>query len=129
MSGETYNGWRNRDTWAIALWLNNDEGFYATVGRDCADIMADLFDEDEPSAFDADEAIYQLADRIEALIVDTIDMAESAMTTPGEYVTETTLSMVRDIGLQPIDVDWHAIASPWIYEAWNEVYPKGSADE
>lgn len=25
---ETYNGWSNRDTWLVALWLNNDYGNY-----------------------------------------------------------------------------------------------------
>jgi hypothetical protein len=28
---ETCNGWKNRETWNVALWLNNDPGYYVLV--------------------------------------------------------------------------------------------------
>lgn len=28
MSTDTYNGWKNRETWALNLWLTSDEGLY-----------------------------------------------------------------------------------------------------
>jgi len=28
MTTETYNGWTNRDTWLVPLWIDNDYGTY-----------------------------------------------------------------------------------------------------
>lgn len=28
MAGESYEGWTNRETWLVNLWLNNDEVIY-----------------------------------------------------------------------------------------------------
>ena len=28
MSDQGYNGWKNYETWAVALWIDNDQGTY-----------------------------------------------------------------------------------------------------
>lgn len=38
-SNNTYNGWRNRQTWNVALWIGNDEGLY-NLARECQDYAA-----------------------------------------------------------------------------------------
>lgn len=31
-----YNGWTNYETWNVALWIQNDYGFYS-IARECKD--------------------------------------------------------------------------------------------
>ena len=36
MNNEGFNGWKDRATWNIALWINNDEDWYS-LSRDAVD--------------------------------------------------------------------------------------------
>lgn len=38
---DTYNGWTNRETWAVALYINNDEGWQASVFEALRELDAD----------------------------------------------------------------------------------------
>ena len=45
MTATTYNGWKNYETWNVALWLQNDNGFYsvAQMAEDFGDFIDILF--------------------------------------------------------------------------------------
>jgi len=36
MKNTTYNGWKNYETWNVALWISNDE-YYYNIARGCSD--------------------------------------------------------------------------------------------
>ena len=40
---EKYNGWSDWTTWNVALWINNDQGFYS-IAKDCKDYMDFLYE-------------------------------------------------------------------------------------
>lgn len=37
---DTYQGWANRETWALNLWLSNDEGLYDMARELVADAVS-----------------------------------------------------------------------------------------
>ena len=38
----TYNGWKNRETWALNLWFNNDQGLYLMMNEFIEECKAEL---------------------------------------------------------------------------------------
>jgi len=40
---EKYNGWSDWTTWNVALWINNDQGFYS-IAKDCKNYADFLYE-------------------------------------------------------------------------------------
>ena len=40
---QSYNGWTDWTTWNVALWINNDQGFYS-IAKDCKNYADFLYE-------------------------------------------------------------------------------------
>ena len=74
----SYNGYKNYETWCVALWVDNDEytqNYWAELADEA---WADNYDEgDDPESSSAD-ARYQLANCYKELILDGNPLAGDA---------------------------------------------------
>jgi len=59
-----YQGWKNYPTWAVALWINNDEGLYNYVLEAADDLRRD---------FSGRELIHHVVAVLDALIESMVD--------------------------------------------------------
>jgi hypothetical protein len=98
---EEYNGWKNRETWATALHINNDEGLQNEM-EEKVETLIDLFEGEE------DEVVSHLAEWLEEWISNLV----SARWWRDEYGCEMSMGaeMIReDIG-SLWRVDWREVA-------------------
>ena len=80
---QTYNGWRNRETWLVNIWLTNDEGSAALL--------------DDVSKRDGD--LYDKADWLERMIRESYEL---------QYQQGNLWSDLMSVALS--QVDWFEIA-------------------
>lgn len=52
-----YNGWTNYETWAVALWLDNDEGSHEYWNENAQDALDTVEGDKEQAAADLAEGI------------------------------------------------------------------------
>jgi hypothetical protein len=94
MTDQGYNGWSNKPTWTVALWIDNDEGL--------SEMVSDL------GLNDIDRDIDDLAQSLEEMISEVIEMIAPA-------VFDGT--MVADLfGWSFAHVDWLELAEHYMKE-------------
>ncbi len=105
----TYNGWSNYETWAVKLWLNNDEGSYNYWRERSREILLDPC----PSDILTDEqtARYDLADELKR-------EHEANAPTIG-YVFADLLNAALS------EVNWSEIAESMLADAKEELVASG----
>ena len=97
---EQYQGWTNRETWAAALWINNEQGIYEQV-LDYTETTREEHKEDGG-------ARGCLAESIENYITELLDMANV-------FENGGLLVMSQDIG-SLYRVEWYEIAESFLSE-------------
>jgi hypothetical protein len=94
---EEYNGWSNRETWAVALHLNNDQGFIDEVEQ-----FTHRAIQDNP----LEEAGYRLADSLEEWVSAFFEFDTVS-------TNEHLFIMMTDIG-SLYRVNWREIAQTYV---------------
>lgn len=96
-----YNGYANKPTWTVALWVDNDEGL--SDSRD--ELVLDAYRRAAENSDDADDRRRDVADAIETWVGELID----------ETAKIPSASMVSDLLSWAVAfVDWDDLAETWI---------------
>ena len=98
MSDETFNGWKNYPTWAVNLWLSNDEGLY----REALRLTGHTIDVNRDDEDVTPSQRRQVADILKEWVRD--DLAPDL----GASFSSDLLGYALDC------VDWFEIADAWI---------------
>lgn len=113
----TYNGWASHETWAVALWLDNEQGSHLywreqaeehwNNASECTQVVKGIWSREEAAKFN-------LADQLRDEIRDNSPLQEA--------------SMYSDLLTSALDeVNWNEIAGNWL-EDWIEAAEEEQKD-
>ena len=103
---ETYNGWANRETWALMLHINNDQWLQETALDYAKVALEEHTEEGETEA----DALYCLTDTVENWITEDLLTLENISGNQGLW------SMLTDIG-SLYRIDWREVSQALIDDA------------
>jgi hypothetical protein len=101
-----YNGWKNYETWAMALWIDNDQGSY-TYARE-------LMDGAEPNAT---SVAYALDRDPAGVLADALKDWQEECMYDWEEIDSRPASVFTDLLHAAFgEVDWYEIAENYLSE-------------
>src|SRR5271166_7201838 len=101
-----YNGWKNYETWNVALWIDNDQGTYSMRQEWAEEAWADA--EESSYSTKLQDATSKLAKMIESFVDENNPLASEN-------------SMFSDILSAALsEVDYYEIAENWLDEVDKE---------
>lgn len=99
MNDDKYNGWTNYETWAVSLWIGNDQGSYEYWRERASECLPD----------NRDDAVHNLASQLENEIEDMSPLADA------------DASLYSDLLSSALnEVNWYEIAEGMVDEAIEE---------
>lgn len=118
MTNETgYNGWKNYETWAIALWLDNDYGTYTLMRGSAMQSVEEVLQEAELDYQDVEnrkamvqKASYKLSESISEYIESNNPLASEA-----SVYTDLLNAAIHDADL--IEIAEHYLEDDLVDEA------------
>lgn len=110
---QEYQGWTNRETWAYALWLSNDEGYYSSIIEQIQNSIDRQKEENaelKPEEM-KEQVVYDLEEYLKQIWDDLVEYTDEN----GSNITETARNMIKDVG-SFWRVDLREVAESYIEE-------------
>jgi hypothetical protein len=108
---DEYSGWSNRETWALVLWIDNDQGLYNEAREKVKEIIKNIDDDKrvKEKTWKRDEAmVFVTEDTLKEWLE---DMRSEAFEDPANF--KGVLKMWDDIG-SDYRIDWREVAEHYV---------------
>jgi len=105
---ETYNGWKNYETWGVHLWLTNEESTY----NQCRDLARQAVAE-APECEQVTNRIWTIEEARKFLLADRLRECVEEM----NPLNDVALMFTDLLNAAISEVEWHEIADAFLEEA------------